>query len=76
MLSHFLASLTCSQLTALGSSMLSSLTTSQLSGIQDSEFTQCASLLGTPSDYSTEQKQTLAEVAKRTGVSAIFVDDI
>ncbi|XP_048777867.2 uncharacterized protein LOC125681718 isoform X2 [Ostrea edulis] len=62
------ASLTCSQLTALGSSMLSSLTTSQLSGIQDSEFTQCASLLGTPSDYSTEQKQTLAEVAKRTGV--------
>lgn len=49
--------------------MLSSLTTSQLSGIQDTDFTQCASLLGSPTDYSTEQKQALATVAKRATVS-------
>lgn len=49
--------------------MLSSLTTSQLSGLQDTDFTQCASLLGSPTDYSTEQKQALATVAKRATVS-------
>lgn len=66
----FLASITCAQLTSMGTSMLSSLTTSQLSGIQDTDFTQCASLLGSPTDYSTEQKQALATVAKRATVSA------
>uniref|UniRef100_K1RK31 Otoancorin n=1 Tax=Magallana gigas TaxID=29159 RepID=K1RK31_MAGGI len=62
------ASITCAQLTSMGTSMLSSLTTSQLSGIQDTDFTQCASLLGSPTDYSTEQKQALATVAKRATV--------
>lgn len=66
----FPASITCAQLTDMGASMLSSLTTSQLSGIQDTDFTQCASLLGSPTDYSTDQKQALATVAKRATVSA------
>ncbi|XP_062581219.1 uncharacterized protein LOC134242870 isoform X3 [Saccostrea cucullata] len=57
--------ITCSQLTDMGSSMLSSLTTSQLSGIQDADFIQCVSLLGSPTDYSAEQKQALASIAKR-----------
>ncbi|XP_061164455.1 uncharacterized protein LOC133173486 [Saccostrea echinata] len=59
------ATITCSQLNDMGSSMLSSLTTSQLSGIQDADFIQCVSLLGTPTDYSAEQKQALASIAKR-----------
>ena len=53
----------------MGASVLSSLSTSQLSGIQDADFTQCVNLLGSPTDYSTEQKEALVQVAKRPTVS-------
>ena len=63
------ASITCAQITNMGASVLSSLSTSQLSGIQDADFTQCVNLLGSPTDYSTEQKEALVQVAKRPTVS-------
>ncbi|XP_078325016.1 uncharacterized protein LOC111123734 [Crassostrea virginica] len=62
------ASITCAQITNMGASVLSSLSTSQLSGIQDADFTQCVNLLGSPTDYSTEQKEALVQVAKRPTV--------
>ncbi|KAK3091229.1 hypothetical protein FSP39_018115, partial [Pinctada imbricata] len=61
-------SLTCSDLQSLGSTGLSALSTTQISNLNDQEFIDCADLLGTPSDYSTSQKDALATVAKRTTV--------
>ena len=66
-------SLTCSDLQSLGSSGLSSLTTTQISNLADQEFIDCADLLGTPSDYSDDQKEALATVAKRSTVYTAFV---
>jgi hypothetical protein len=58
-------SLTCAEIQEMDKSTLSSLSVELISGLADDHFADCASVLGAVPDYSTEQLQTLATVAKR-----------
>ncbi|XP_061196188.1 uncharacterized protein LOC133204464 [Saccostrea echinata] len=60
--------LTCTDLTAIGTSGLSALSTTQISNIQDQDFKDCAELLGSVTDWSEAQKEALVAVAKRSTV--------
>ncbi|XP_033754416.1 uncharacterized protein LOC117337512 [Pecten maximus] len=62
------ASLTCSDLQAIGTSGLSALTTSQISNLDDQEFIDCAETLGSVTDFSDAQETALLAVAMRSTV--------
>ncbi|XP_021374574.1 uncharacterized protein LOC110463941 [Mizuhopecten yessoensis] len=62
------ASLTCSDLQAIGTSGLAALTTTQISNLDDQEFIDCAETLGSVTDYSDAQETALLAVAMRSTV--------
>ncbi|XP_069122944.1 platelet binding protein GspB-like [Argopecten irradians] len=62
------ASLTCSDLQAIGTSGLSALTTTQISNMNDQEYIDCAETLGSVTDYSDDQETALLALAMRSTV--------